>query len=141
MGWARVNLPLAGGGLSGVCQMNFDTAHPSGSGRIENACGVTGGRSPSLWPGRRPVPQTSGTQSGSLVSLGADLAPICVLGLAAWEHIALLSRWALRARSWDYLGAVLGVLGLPWARVGPVWACLGLSWACLGLSWACLAPR
>ena len=88
MGWARVNLPLAGGGLSRVCHMSLDTAHLPGSGRIENACGVTGGRSQRVC---RRLGKAVRLQSGSLVGLGADLAPTCVLGLAAWEHIAFLS--------------------------------------------------
>ena len=63
MGWARLSLPR-GRGPSGVCLMNLDTAHPAlpGSGRIENACGVTGGRSPRVGTGRGPFPKTSGTQ-------------------------------------------------------------------------------
>ena len=91
--------------------MSSDTAQPpttSGSRRIENACGVTGGRSPKVFPKTRDR-----KERGKRTKKGADLAPMCVSGLVG-PRLGL---------SRGCLGAVLGRLG----------AVLGLSWPVLGL--------
>ena len=99
---------------------------------IENACGVTGGRSPKVFPKTRDRKER-GTRKG------ADLAPMCVsglvgprLGLSRGSFGAVLGRLgAVLGLSWSVLGRLGDVLGMSWPALGLSW-----SWGCLGLSWA-----
>ena len=141
MGWGCVNLSSRAVSER-VSLMSFNTAHLKGSGRIENACGGTGGRSPRVWDWSRTLPEDFRNAVRLSFRFGGRSGPYMRFGAGSFgTHRSLEAlgpfrvSWVSLGLSWGYLGPVSG---LSWGCLGPSWGCLGAALVCVGPSWGCL---